>query len=97
MTAFELSEKISDLHLRKSDLVQETKVLQSELHGMEDSAARKAKVKVLNAAMGELAGINEKIKAYNVLMRSTKDQAMLSLIKKEYQHIYSRVETLVTS
>ena len=92
MTSVELSEKISDLHLRKSELVQETKTLQSDLHGMPDDEARKAKVKVLNAAMGELAAINEKIKAYNVLMRSTKDQMMLMLIKKEFSHIYSRAE-----
>ncbi len=93
MNSTELAEKISEYHLRKATLVVEVKTLENALQ-IPDSEERKAKVQTLNTTIGELAGINETLKAYNSLYRNCTDQLMLKTLQREYPEIYKRVENI---
>lgn len=93
MNSEELAIKISELHLRKSGLVKETKQIESQLQGLEGET-RRAKVSILNELMGELASVNENLKAYAVLFRSCTDQQILKYIEKNHPSIYQNAENL---
>jgi len=86
----ELAHKIAELHKTKSILVEQVSKIQVEISELAGEQ-KKAKARVLNETMGELGRVNEEIKSYNVLHRSTKEQKLLKALEKEYPVIYANL------